>query len=133
MSFVSYPYLIFLISGQTFEVTAALENFWELLITAIHGILPYKISGHMALNQFQTCSEVEVYQFQKFLRNKPTVNFSKFIGKRKGKKGKTYLIRVIWRLSSLEISFSPSTPSSPTPAKLGLLGWGTGGAAHRRP
>ena len=27
MSFVSYPYLILLISGQMFEVTAMLENF----------------------------------------------------------------------------------------------------------
>ena len=30
MGFVSYPYLILLISGQTFEVTVAHENFWEL-------------------------------------------------------------------------------------------------------
>jgi hypothetical protein len=43
MGFVSYPYLILLISGQTFEITEALlisgqtfeiteaqENFWEL-------------------------------------------------------------------------------------------------------
>ena len=30
MSFVSYPHLILLISGQTFEVTVAHEKFWEL-------------------------------------------------------------------------------------------------------
>ena len=30
MSFVSYPHLIFLISGQMFEVTVAHEIFWEL-------------------------------------------------------------------------------------------------------
>ena len=30
MGFVSYPYLILLISGQIFEVTIAHGNFWEL-------------------------------------------------------------------------------------------------------
>ena len=30
MCFISYPHLILLISGQTFEVTVAYENFWEL-------------------------------------------------------------------------------------------------------
>ena len=30
MSFVSYPHLIFLISGQTFQVTVVHEKFWEL-------------------------------------------------------------------------------------------------------
>ena len=30
MSFVGYPHLILLISGQTFEVTVALEKFSEL-------------------------------------------------------------------------------------------------------
>ena len=30
MSFVSYQHLILLISGQTFEVTVAHENFWKL-------------------------------------------------------------------------------------------------------
>ena len=30
MDFVSYPHLIFLISSQTFEITVAHENFWEL-------------------------------------------------------------------------------------------------------
>ena len=30
MNFVSYPHLILLISGQTFEVTVARENFWDL-------------------------------------------------------------------------------------------------------
>ena len=29
MNFVSYPHLILLISGQTFEVTVAHEKFWE--------------------------------------------------------------------------------------------------------
>ena len=30
MSFISYSYLILLISGQTFEITLAYEKFWEL-------------------------------------------------------------------------------------------------------
>ena len=30
MNFVSYPRLILLISGQTFEVTVGYENFWKL-------------------------------------------------------------------------------------------------------
>ena len=30
MSFVSYPHLILLISGQTFECTVACEKIWEL-------------------------------------------------------------------------------------------------------
>ena len=30
MSFVSYPHLILLISGQTFEVTVAQKKFWKL-------------------------------------------------------------------------------------------------------
>jgi len=30
MSFVSYPHLILLISGQMFEVTITREKFWEL-------------------------------------------------------------------------------------------------------
>ena len=30
MSFISYPHLILLISGQTFKVTVACEKFWEL-------------------------------------------------------------------------------------------------------
>ena len=30
MSFVSYSHLIFLISDETFEVTVAREQFWEL-------------------------------------------------------------------------------------------------------
>ena len=30
MGLVSYSYLILLISDQTFEVTVACENFWEL-------------------------------------------------------------------------------------------------------
>ena len=30
MSFISYPHLILLISGQTFKVTAAQEKLWEL-------------------------------------------------------------------------------------------------------
>ena len=30
MGFVSYPYLVFVISGQTFEVTVALNFFWIL-------------------------------------------------------------------------------------------------------
>ena len=30
IDFVSYPYLILLISGQTFEITLAHKFFWEL-------------------------------------------------------------------------------------------------------
>jgi len=47
--------------------------------------------------------------------------------------GKLNLTRVIWRLSSLDFFSSPSTPSSPTPARLGFglgfLGFRVAGGA----
>ena len=56
MDFVSYPHLILLISGQTFEVTVAHENFWELngplIIWCTYGArLPDLINIVVHLNQ----------------------------------------------------------------------------------
>jgi len=41
MDFISYIHLILLISGQTFEVTVARGNFWELNMTSSHAHRPY--------------------------------------------------------------------------------------------
>ena len=45
MCFVSYSYLILLISGQMFEVTVVLKTFWELNETTLYlavNIIPIK-------------------------------------------------------------------------------------------
>ena len=57
MGFINYPYLILLINDQTFEVTVALEKFWDLNKT-VNRIGPF----HSLLIPTQTDVVSEIVQ-----------------------------------------------------------------------